>query len=342
MQKLSYMLTFLLALFTLQLQYAGAEQVEGNCDHDIGKSYDNFFAYARVRPIATLDCDNGGLALLGEMGARNYRFNGTYGFFSDNCHRFKLGAEWLTQKIHYKFSSGRALRWTHQVGVGGKYQYWFECPSCFNGIQLALGYSHAMARRLPEVICLAQGSDLERRVSDSIFWNAEAGVIMAPLECGNLILSISYDNIRYHREHQDTKRLSGVGFSLDYTQKIWCQLVLDIKAQIKRPYNYLEAMLNWTERFECGDLTIGVFGNHVWGKYKLPSSSAAGGEVRFTFGINPCSWFNCCNNGCNDCCEQVCCYDSCELANWIADPAIYRPQALAIGDQRFESVELVQ
>ncbi len=347
MQKfLCYTLTFLAVLFGLSGPTLQAQEIDFHCRHHDGKSRDNYFGIVRLRPIAVFDCDNSALAVLAEGGYNAYRGNGTYGFIINQNHRFKIGGEWLGQRLHYKFASGQIHRWNRQSAFGGKYQYLFDCPSlCFNGLQFGLGYSHALGRSLQEVICIRHNAILFRRLSDSVFWNFDAGLIVAPWECGNMVLSLTYDNIRYHRQHRSSKRLSGVGFSFDYTQYLWGDLSIDFKAQFRRPYNYLELMLNWTERTECGDCTFGIFANRVFGKAKLPSSTAAGIELRYAFGIDTS---NCLWNAGNQCdpennCPYVtnlCWFDSTELAAWVADPAIYRPQVLSVADHRFrENVE---
>ena len=65
--------------------------VNGACDHHLGRSENNL-PIIRLALAPDLCIENNAIFLLGELGEKNYRANGTYGFFCDN-HRFKIGGE---------------------------------------------------------------------------------------------------------------------------------------------------------------------------------------------------------------------------------------------------------
>lgn len=314
------------------------------CTHSTKKTTDNFFPYARFIGIPILLCDNSSFSLFSEIGPKNYRVNGSIGFFTSENYRFKVGAEYLDQKFHYRFLDGHHHRWIKQWAVGGTYQYWLEecdcghegcgCTNWIQGVQVGVNYSHALSKRLHDFFC--GDKILVRSTSASEFWCGETGLVFAPWECSHLLLGISYDNIRYGRHHQGSKRLSGIGFCLDYVQKVFWDILFDVKAQFKRPYNYVEALFNWNKRFQCGDFSLGVFGSYVWGNDKLPNSSSVGAELRFAFGIKNWTLNQCVS--CDPCTDTGYFADTTQLAAWVANPAVYRPQALSITDERFKRV----
>ncbi len=339
MRKILGLVTFLIAMMGLNLQTLSAqsgEEVDTICNHS-KKTHHEFFPVVRLKAEPIFMADNynaSAFSLMSEIGPKNHRVSGTYGFLTSDNSRFKIGAEWLGQKFHYNFSSGKSYHWVRQLAIGGKYQQLFDCPQWVEGFQLGVSYSHGLGHHLGVIDCVTRGETLHRRISNSVFWSAEAGVMVSPWEENKMIFSVTYDNIYYHRHHQSTQRLSGAGFCVDFYQKLPWELALDIKYQLKRPYDYIEAMVNWSYPCEYGDLTIGIFGNHVHGRKKLPSSSSVGVELRLVFDSVNMDWLNW-----NSCCQpaqtQICCYDTAEVVKWVSDPAVYRPQALAIADQGF-------
>lgn len=298
-----------------------------------GDKTNNCFPVARLVATPVFICDNAAFSLLVEGGPRSYRFNGTLGFIND-CNRFKLSAEHLSQRLGYRFDSGKTHRWMHQLALGGQYQYLFECPCFLEGLQLGINYSNAPSKSL-SAIQVEENEYNFRRIAGSWHWTLEAGFITNPWDCAKFIATLTYDQVRYRREHQNGKRISGVGFTLDFCQRFYRNFIFDINYQFKQAYTNLGASLRWVREFACGDLDIGIFAYHVWGKRRLPSSTTAGVELGFAFGICGC---NVCGIGCgcDPCNYDPYTYDACDLVAFVSRPAVYMPQVLAIVDQEFE------
>lgn len=346
---------FLLALLGLGLQAHSLNAQEPPLPHGTGKTTDNFFGFARFVTTPVFVCENSAVSLLAEAGPKNYRVNGTWGFSCQNQQRFKIGAEYLVQKLHYNYGTGKVSHWTRQWAVGANYQYLFNdccdpcscdpCSCCCNwiqGIQLNGAVSNADRDHL-HVIIPDDPPFVSRNISGSWFVNGDIGVILKPWECGTLIVGIGYDWVRYNRNitginenRRGHKNVAGVGGSVEFNQKFCGCYGFHLLAEFKRPYNYLEALVDWTKRMECGDLSVGLFGAHTWGKCNLASSSAAGVELRFAFGIDNCFnsvWCDPCSDPC-DCCNP-CQYS--ELSDWVSSPAVYMPEVLNIPNQLVES-----
>lgn len=366
MRKLLVKGAFLMALFGfgLQMQSLAAEGGghDRECHHSRGKTTDNVFGYARYTSTTALVCDNMAFSSLSELGSKNYRTNATWGFFCQDQHRFKIGAEYLQQKFHHRFSTGKTEKWSRQWAVGAKYQYLFDqcgdscsCNPCFcdpclcnsswydwiEGIQVSTAYSRADKHSLRKLDC--DYSRVSRNLSGSWFLNGEVGAIMTPWECGKIIVGLGYDYVRYnenihgsHNKHRHGhKHVSGVGGSIELDQKFCGCYGLHVLTQFKKPYNYFEALVSWTKRTECGDLKLGLFFAHTWGKCNLNSSSAVGAELDFSFGIDGfcnlvcCDPFSILENCCNPC-------EYSELNDWVSAPAVYMPETLTKTNELIE------
>lgn len=295
------------------------------------KTRDNFFPVARLVTTPVLLSNDTAFSLLVEGGPRSYRFNGTLGFICD-CNRFKISAEHLTQRLHYNFDSGKTHRWMHQLAIGGLYQHLFECPGWADGLQLGLSYSNAPSKGLSEIQTDVNEFNL-RRIAGSWSWTAEAGFLMTPWECSKFIGSLTFDQVHYRRELQDGKRVCGVGFKFDFSQRFCRNFLFDVNFVYKQIYNNLGAALRWTKEFSCGDLDVGIFAYHVFGKRRLPCSTTAGIELGFAFGVCECNIVPI-SSSCDSYNCDPCAFDACDLVAWVSDPAVYMPQVLAITDQQ--------
>jgi hypothetical protein len=155
-------------------------------------------------------------------------------------------------------------------------------------------------------------------------WNVEAGPILMPWRNAILIGTVGYDEFRFNRRFINKRHhFSGVSGAVYLNQRIRKQFAIDVKAEFRRAYNYLEGMLSWNSCFYKGEVTLGVFGSHTWGRMGLPSISTVGGEVRYAFGVENCGRCKCCHE-----CE-VC---PAILADWVASPAVYTPQVFALAE----------
>lgn len=97
---------------------------------------------------------------------------------------------------------------------------------------------------------------------------------------------------------------------------------------VLRPYNYFESSLKWVVCLDGGDLTFGIFGGHTVGKHELPSSTQAGFSLGYSFGVQDFCIIV------YDCAPIECACSPCDLHTWVATPAVYIPEVLAIADQR--------
>lgn len=268
-------------------------------------------------------------SLMGEVGVRNYRVNGTLGLELDCRQRVKVTGEYLTQKLRYGFSSGRSDRWVQQYAVGGAYEYYLGHQWLTN-IEGSVFYSHAFNRSLSTQIC--SSSFVQRHIAGGRDVGCAFGGNFSPW-CGSKIsLYGNYDHIIYHRKYSSDRTIAGVGGTIGLYQKISDTIDCDFTAEFRRPFNYYFGLLNWSPCLDyLNGVKIGVFGSYTAGKSRLPSSTCAGIQICFEFG-----GYN------DDCCysDEFCnaprCCNPCErrsLCDWVTEPAVFMPQVLAIADQ---------
>jgi hypothetical protein len=255
---------------------------------------------------------------LGEAGPNNVRANGTVGYIIDPFNRVKIGAEFLNQRLRYQFASGNTHRWVNQWALGGQYQY-LLCDPWIKSLDFDGYYSFANCKslshdRLPDT------SRVCRRIAGSDAFGGSLGTTLYPWECGALSLGVGYDWVRYDKKFNHHRTVSGIGGIIGLQQQILDCLSLNLVGEFKRPYNYGEALLNWSCPVSCGILGVGLFGNHTDGKRKLPSSTSYGIQLTFTWDEQAgCQEFDCCPS---------------EFAAWVRAPAVYRPIVLAVPEER--------
>lgn len=270
-----------------------------------------------------------GVSFMGEAGVRNYRGNGTVGIYITPSQRIKAGGEWLTQKLKYHYLSGIEHHWVHQWAVGGQYQYLFD--SCFlYSLDVSGDYSHAPSKTLKTVSCppITVGANtvyntIQRRIAGSKAYNVEAGMTVIPWGNATLSLAADYDNVKYDRKFHRKEISSGWGGTVKVSQRLPHDLIANFIAQVKKPYNFYEGSIKWVTTTNYGNIDVGIFGGFTQGKRHLPCSTIAGVSVGLDFG----------GFGCGTPCTPCGGSASSEIAQWVAMPAVYVPQVLAIAEQ---------
>jgi len=264
------------------------------------------------------------VSFLGEIGPRNYRANGTFGFEICGEHQFKFGGEILCQRLKYRFSAGEGTRqWMHQYALGGEYRYLFE-SGCFLSVDLGANISRAPSKWVRPVV-FENGVIIERRIAGSHFSELFLGGTLEPWSCAALSVAATYDWVHYNTHYRGSNNKSGFGVTATFNQGLPYGLLFDITGELRAPFNTLRGALNWQHQLRSGRLGVGVFAAATDGKRHLPSSNAYGLQLAFDFGC----WTQV-QEGCESACLSVC--PSLCLADWVRTPAVYDPQVLAIAE----------
>src|SRR5262249_21898311 len=107
-----------------------------------------------------------------------------------------------------------------------------------------------------------------------------------------------------------------------------------IKAEIRRPFNYFEGLINWHAPKDWRGFTLGLFGSHTQGKSHLPNNTQAGVQISYLIGFkNPSKDFPRSDQLTRTCIHPATPFNS-ALVSWVSTPAVYMPEVLAIADQR--------
>jgi len=273
---------------------------------------------------SSLLCDTDyAFGLIGEVGARNYRVNGTLGYEYCDAHLFKVGAEILNQRLKYDWDISDHKRWVHQYSVGAEYSYLFN-EWCFTSLDLGANASRAGSRWVQEFEF--RPFEITNRIAGSDSYELVAGGTLSPWDCAEMSVAAVYDNVRYdihgnnslqphHRRH-----VKGLGVSATFRQMFADCFNFEVTGEWRRPFDAVRGMIGWEGNTGWGNLGLGVFAAWTKGKSHLPDSNVWGLQIALDFG--------CCNPVPVDPCSGP----GRSLLAWVRNPAVYVPEVLAIAD----------
>lgn len=318
--------------------FVGANVIHADCDHTTRGPTNRFLHNIRVNFPSFLISDNSALALIAEGGYQNnYRVNATYGIIFDPCNRLKVSGEYLQQHLSYNFVSGRKNRWMGQFAVGGAYEYSLLNLPYLQSIDLSGYYSRAGSKGNFRIhncdITSAGQTHVHRRLAGANAFNASAGATLTPWCDALLHVAADYDYVKYRRRLNSRRIVSGVGASVELKQRFCREFEVVLNGEFRRPYDYYGWEVNWTPCTKIGNFLIGIFGGHTHGKERLPNNTVTGIHFNFfwfgRFGTSFVPY----NPNLTYCCSSPC-FDSCGILAWVAEPAVYMPEVLAIADEQ--------
>lgn len=270
-----------------------------------------------------------GFALMGEVGEKMARVNATIGYQIGMCQRLKLSVDQLSQRLTYDFANGSKQCWVSQIAGGAAYRYYLD-DEWFDSIDAGGWYSNAKNRTLSDEIILGETTSraFQRRIAGSEAWHIYAGTTIFPWSCATLSLAAVYDHVDYRRNTFRDTAVSGAGFALDFSQRLFNRFEVSLKGDWLQPYQHVGGALNWTMPCAYGDVIVGVYGDYTQGRKNLPNDVSYGIQLNLAFG-----------NSCylspyyKDCCIRDKTRSKQDLLEWIADPAVMMPIVLAITDE---------
>jgi hypothetical protein len=269
-----------------------------------------------------------GFAVLGEAGPRNFRAGGTLGWMATPHQRLKLSAEYLFQNLTYSFFSGNTNQWVSQAALGLAYQADIPCTQRYQTQFHMNGFlSHAPSKNLSNVTGTYFYNNVVtnytnfRRIAGSNAAGISPGINFLPWEGGLVNLDANYDNVRYDTIYTQNQDAKGIGATISLNQLFIHHIDLNALASIRAPFNQFAGDVGWTTNSKLGQWRLSLGSDYVIGKNTLPSSyslllganyvpsqpSPQGSQAKIT------AW---------------------RFIDWLAKPAIYLPQVLAIPDER--------
>lgn len=272
--------------------------------------------------------ENTGFSLLGEAGPRNFRAGGTFGWATTAHQRFKVSAEYLWQDITYTFFSGNTDQWVSQGALGLAYQADVPQDQRFQTQFNLSGFlSHAPSKNLSSETgtylynnAISNYIDL-RRIAGSNAGGISPGFSVQPWEGGKLNLNANYDNVRYDTIYTKNQDAKGMGGTIRLSQALVHNFDINAMASVRAPFNQYEGGLGWTTDTALGEWRIGLGSDYIIGKNTLPSTYSLTLSADYlpnqpqprSTRAKLRAW---------------------RFIDWLAKPAVYLPQVLAIADER--------
>lgn len=272
--------------------------------------------------------ENTGFAVLGEAGPKNFRASGTLGFISTPHQRFKLSAEYLWQNITYAFFSGDSSQWVSQGALGLAYEADVPNDHRFQTQFNVSGFlSHAPSKNLSTEMGTYLNDNVVtnfmdfRRIAGSNAGGVSPGVTVQPWEGGKLNLNLNYDSVRYDTVYVENQDAKGLGGTVSLNQALMHNFDLNALASVRAPFNQYEADLGWTTDTSLGEWRLGLGSTLVIGKNTLPS----------TYNLTLIANYLPNQPQPRSTRAKIAAW---RFIDWLAKPAVYLPQVLAIPDER--------
>jgi hypothetical protein len=242
----------------------------------------------------------GAVSFLGEAGYRSLRGGGTYGTYFANCHRIKVSGEYLTQKLTFKHTN--KAKWASMYAFGGEYQ-WLLPRSAFQNVDLGATYAHSIQKH-------------GVASSDGVF--TYAGTTVRVWKCGYLSANANYDYIKCYQKRGSNEVISGWGGSARLVQMFAQDFSFTLGTDIRRPFNYYEAAIDWNHFYTPVGISCGLFGSYTDGKKGLPNIATGGIRLSLSFGTRK---ENCCREVIDDCSARA----FCDVSEWVAVSSVRVP-----------------
>jgi hypothetical protein len=306
--------------------------------------------------------DNTAFSIAGEIGPKNYRLGGTLGWEFDYNQRIKASAEYLAQKITYSFFTGEQNVWMDQTAAGLDYQYDFRDTGYVNTLLDVSGYySYAPSHSLGVSRGTYINSDgfpisyvVDERIAGSNAFGVAPGITLVTLDGTRAGFDLNYDNVLYNTKNSGGLNATGIGGTVRLNQALTDDLSIGGSAAVRRPFNNYQLDLTLDNLDYYGVWVLRAFGAYTIGKTTLPSTYNVGlgadylmdastndgpypmmqpipdfkGEQRGKVykdqvykDMPPVMW------------EESNYVDK-DFLSWVAVPAVYMPQVLAVVDEK--------
>jgi hypothetical protein len=315
-----------------------------NCQ---GSDQTDLIPILRTELISRFFDDSTAFSLLGEVGRGQNRINVTIGFPLCAGSQLKFGGELLNQQLSYHFPYDHAKAWTRQYAAGGGFRqeldFWgfkyFDFTGQWSNAQNHHLHKYHTKQGLRRPLRAQRASPREpvfhRYIGGSKAYALTAGLGIEPWYFGSLGAALTFDKIDYQRKHFTDKVVSGFGGAIYFEQRFSLSVNLRLKGEFRAPYTYYEGSLDWRTTLCYTDVVIGVFGGHTQGRHTLPSSTIAGIEIGFDFGLSDFSLsrsVGLCDQPMTPSCAPWGTQNR-NYLQWVAMPAVYLPEVLAIAEQ---------
>lgn len=281
-------------------------------------------------------------SVAGEVGIKDLRIGGTWAWKLVNNQRFKLSAEYLSQRLTYAFFSGDSEQWVSQGAIGAGYEYDLSYMRFAPLFDMTAYYSHAPSKSLNNINgTLSTGAinlpytDI-RRIAGSDALSFNPGLTFRFLPGTSAGFEVNYDNVQYDTQNGNSQNTNGFGGTVHVHQVLAQHVELGLIAAVRKPYNNYGADLGWTHIPHMPNWTLGIDGGYVVGKNNLPNSYNVG--VVANYSVDPA---NTNKQNLQQAMTFISQSDQNEFTSWAAKPAVYMPVVLAVMDEQVQVQSIV-
>ncbi|VVC76951.1 hypothetical protein AQUSIP_22780 [Aquicella siphonis] len=296
--------------------------------------------------------DTTAYALAAELGIRNYRLDGTFGWQITYNQRVKLTAEYLRQDITYAFFDGNSDQWVHQGAIGAEYEHDFNDYLLNPQFTLGAYLSHAPSKTLRTDLGTYTNADgimqpfrELKRIAGSNAGGLSPGVSFSAWPGAKINAELNYDKVHYDTEYVDSENPTGFGGTVSVHQAITDDFGVRLLAAIRQPFNNYQANFTLGNVPFYGKWAFGFNTAYTVGKNALPSTYIVGisadyfmeqiSESPYTHTDGIDRYISARDNvdfkGVSSLSQQA---ERQDFLSWVSRPAVYMPQVLAIADSR--------
>lgn len=328
-----FLLGLLCAISCVSLQGS-----EGSCR---GQAHNDLLPLLRCEASPRFFEDEGAMLFLGEFGELQNRVNASIAFACADEHYLKFGGEVLNEQLTYSFPFKHGHRWMRQYAGAASYLMAFDLWG-FRGLEIKGQISNVQRRNVniyfPKGDRKGHHHDHEwvyqRAIAASKGYAASVGLEFSPYCWFSLKVAAVYDKVEYNLKYTHRKIVQGIGGTVSFEQQLSPTISVELKGELRKPYSYYEGRILWKTLLCDTDITLGAFGGHTVGKHRLPNSTVAGVEIGFDFGVNGFSGLSSVRLCDDSSSHQGFLGQDIRYMKWLASPAVYVPEVLAISEQR--------
>ncbi len=277
------------------------------------------------------------IGVLGEYGDKQYRLNGTLGFFLDEQSLFKFSVERFNQKLPFSFDSGSIKQRVGQDAFGARYQKYLGY-SLLNNMSLGAYYAKAGNVALDSLSFTSNGSNClsleaglhcvnERNIAGGTSAGADIGLGIFLTSQTALEGRLYYDTLRYNTifTYGSSYDRDGFGGAVFAHQLLTSNLKFSAGAEVRKIYNTYNLALSWIPPLSAstsGELALTA--QRVISHNQTPDNDIVG--LQFTLLTDRTNY----ENRAYYLARQPSLRD---ISVWVKQPAVKMNQVLAIAEQ---------
>ncbi|MCL5260995.1 MAG: IPT/TIG domain-containing protein [Gammaproteobacteria bacterium] len=263
-----------------------------------------------------------------EWGDSQHRYSATYGIALSESQRLKATIERLEQNMSFDFDSGTVKNWVGQNAFGATYAY-LVAKGIFHDVNLNVFSSKAESKNFDSKFFIGSDRDTYenfRHITGGENRGVSLGVNIQPHWSNLLGLAVNYEELIYKPLYDKSIKSSyGFGAAVNFEQLISDHFKFKLGASKHAPYYDYSTELDWLlYSMPNSKVELALVGELINGEDGLPNDSRIGLNVNYALSgsySKPANYSLGLNSG------------SDSLVNWVATPAVYMQQVLAVKDQ---------